>query len=73
MPLIYEKVRLDIGYRIDIYVEESVVVEIKAVESLSNIHIAQVLTYLKLTQSKVGLLLNFNVDDLKKGIKRIIR
>jgi GxxExxY protein len=73
MPLIYEKIALDIGYRLDIYVEETVVVEIKTVENLNNLHIAQVLTYLKLSQSKVGLLLNFNVDNLKKGIKRIIR
>lgn len=73
MPLIYENIALEVGYRLDIYVEETVVVEIKTVETLSNLHIAQVLTYLKLSQSKVGLLLNFNVDDLKKGIKRIIR
>lgn len=72
LPLIYKEVRLDIGYRLDLFVEETVVVEIKAVECINDVHIAQVLTYLKLSQSKVGLLLNFNVADLKKGIKRII-
>ncbi len=72
LPLIYEEVKLEIGYRIDLFVESMVVVEIKSVESLTNVHTAQVLTYLKLSESKVGLLINFNVADLKKGIKRLI-
>ena len=72
LPLVYEEVKLDVGYRLDLFVETKVVVEIKSVESLTAVHTAQVLTYLKLTQCKVGLLINFNVADLKKGIKRII-
>lgn len=72
LPLVYEEVRLDVGYRLDLFVENKVVVEIKSVESLTDVHTAQVLTYLKLTQCKVGLLINFNVADLKKGIKRLI-
>lgn len=72
LPLVYEEVRLDVGYRLDLFVETKVVVEIKSVESLTDVHTAQVLTYLKLTQCKVGLLINFNVSDLKKGIKRLI-
>ena len=72
LPLIYEEVRLNIGYRTDILVEKKVVVEIKAVEAFCNTHIAQVLTYMKLTDCRIGLLINFNVADLKKGIKRLI-
>ncbi|OSZ81398.1 GxxExxY protein [Chitinophagaceae bacterium IBVUCB2] len=72
LPLLYEEVKLDIGYRLDLFVERKVIVEIKSVEALTDVHTAQVLTYLKLTQSKVGLLINFNVADLKKGIKRLI-
>ncbi len=70
-PLIYDEVKLDIGYRIDLFVENKVVVEIKSVESLNDVHLAQVLTYLKLSKSKLGLLLNFNVKSLKYGIKRV--
>lgn len=72
LPLVYEDVKLDIGYRIDLFVENMVVVETKSVEALNDVHTAQVLTYLKLTGCKVGLLINFNVADLKKGIKRLI-
>ncbi|HEX4877941.1 MAG TPA: GxxExxY protein [Chitinophagaceae bacterium] len=72
LPLVYQEVRLEVGYRLDLFVENAVVVEIKAVDALADVHIAQVLTYLKLTQCKVGLLINFNVADLKKGIKRLI-
>jgi len=72
LPLIFEEVKLDIGYRIDLLVENKVIVETKSVEALTDVHTAQVLTYLKLTQCKVGLLINFNVADLKKGIKRLI-
>lgn len=68
LPLIYEEVKLEI----DLFVESKVVVEIKSVESLTDVHTTQVLTYLKLSESKVGLLINFNVADLKKGIKRLI-
>ena len=72
LPLIYEEIKLDIGYRLDIFVENKVVVEIKSIEAITDVHTAQVLTYLKLTRCKVGLLINFNVADLKKGIKRLI-
>lgn len=72
LPLIYEEVKLDIRYRLDLFIENKVVVEIKSVENLKDVHTAQVLTYLKLTGCKLGLLINFNVADLKKGIKRLI-
>jgi GxxExxY protein len=72
LPLLYEEVKLEVGYRIDLFVERTVVVEIKSVEAITDVHTAQVLTYLKLSESKVGLLINFNVADLKKGIKRLI-
>ena len=72
LPLIFEEVKLDIGYRIELLVENKIIVDTKSVEALTDVHTAQVLTYLKLTQCKVGLLINFNVADLKKGIKRLI-
>lgn len=72
MPLHYEEVKLDLGYRIDILVEDTVVVELKAVEKLNDIHLAQTLTYLKMGHFKLGLLINFNVPLLKQGIRRVI-
>lgn len=72
LPLIYKEVKLDIGYRVDLLIENLVVVEIKAVESLTDVHTAQVLTYLKLSGCKVGLLINFNVSRLMKGLKRLV-
>jgi GxxExxY protein len=72
MPIIYKEVKLDHGYRIDLLVENKVVIEIKTVEELNDVHTAQVLTYLKLGNYKLGLLLNFHVSLLKNGIKRII-
>jgi GxxExxY protein len=72
LPLVYKEVKLDIGYRVDLLVEKSVVVEIKSVEALANIHLAQILTYLKLSGCKLGLLANFNVSHFKDGIKRVI-
>ena len=72
MPLVYRDVKLDIGYRIDLFVEHRVVVEIKVVEAFNDVHLAQILTYLKLSQSKVGLLLNFHTYSLKNGNKRVI-
>ncbi len=72
LPLIYEEVKLECGYRIDIFVEDQVVVELKTVEAFTDVHTAQVLTYLKLSESKVGLLINFYVKSLKDGIKRLI-
>ena len=73
LPLICHEVKLDAGYRIDILVEGLVIVEIKAVDTLNDVHTAQVHTYLKLSGCKVGLLLNFNVASLKNGIKRLIK
>lgn len=73
LPLIYKEVKLDAGYRIDLLVERQVIVEIKSVESLADIHMAQILTYLKLSDCKLGLLVNFNVKHLKDGIKRVIK
>ena len=72
LPLIYEEVKLDIGYRIDIIIEDKFIAEIKAVESLNEVHLAQLLTYLKLTDCKLGLLINFNVKLLKDGVRRVI-
>ena len=72
LPLIYKEVKLDAGYRIDLLVENKVIFEIKSVESLADIHMAQILTYLKLSGCKLGLLANFNVRHLKDGIKRVI-
>ena len=72
MPLVYKEVKLDIGYRLDLLVEGKVVVEIKVADAFSDVHLAQILTYLKLSNCKVGLLLNFKVVSLKNGIKRVI-
>lgn len=72
MPLIFEEVKLDCGYRVDLLVENKLVVELKSVEALNTIHLAQTLTYLRLGNYKLGLLINFNVIMLKDGIKRII-
>ena len=72
LPLIYKEIRLEEGYRLDLLIEDIVVVEIKSVEALTDVHTAQVLTYLKLSGAKVGLILNFNVLKLTDGIKRLI-
>lgn len=72
LPVVYKGVKLDCGYRMDGVVEESVIIEIKAVERIVPVHEAQLLSYLKLTGIKVGLLLNFHVPVLKSGIKRIV-
>lgn len=72
LPLVYKDVKLDCGYRIDLLVEKKVIVEIKSVDSLNDIHMAQVLTYLKLNNNRIGLLINFNVTQLTSGLKRII-
>ena len=71
LPLIYEEIKLDCGYRIDMLVENEVIVELKTVNELNNIHLAQVLTYLRFSEKHVGLLLNFYVKSLKDGIKRV--
>lgn len=72
MPIVYKEVHLDHGFRMDLLVEDKVVIELKTVEALNDVHTAQVLTYLKLGNYKLGLLLNFHVSILKNGIKRII-
>jgi GxxExxY protein len=72
LPVIYKSVQLDTGYRIDLLVESQIVLEIKAVEEVIPVHRAQLITYLKLSGLKLGLLLNFNVQDMKKGIHRIV-
>ena len=71
-PVNYKEVKLDCGYRLDLVVEEKIIIELKAVEGLLPIHEAQVLTYLKLSGLTLGLLINFNVAMLKHGIKRIV-
>lgn len=71
MPLYYEEVKMEIGYRVDLIVENKVIVEIKCAECLNDVHTAQVITYLKLSGCKIGLLLNFKTSSLKNGIKRI--
>jgi GxxExxY protein len=73
LPLIYEEIRMDCGYRLDILVENKLIVEIKAIENLADIHLAQVLTYLKVSGCKLGLLINFNVLMLKDGVRRVIK
>lgn len=72
LPLIYEEVKMDVGYRIDILIEDKFIVEIKSVEALNDVHLAQLLTYLKLSDCKLGLLINFNVKLLKNGVRRVI-
>jgi GxxExxY protein len=73
MPLIYEDVKLDVGYRLDLIVAGKVVVDPKSVEALIPIFTAQMLTYLKLSGCKLGLIINFNVEHLRDGIKRLVR
>ncbi len=72
MPLLFENVKLDCGYRIDLLVEGKLVIEIKSVEALNDIHLAQTLTYMRLGNYRLGLLINFNVLRLKEGIRRVV-
>ena len=72
LPIVYKEIKLDHGYRIDLLIEKKVVIELKTVEFLTDVHTAQILTYMKLGNYKLGLLLNFNVKLLKEGIKRFI-
>lgn len=72
MPLVYDDVEMDCGYRVDLLVENKLIIELKAVEKLTDVHLAQTLTYLKLSEIKLGLLMNFNVSVLKNGIKRVV-
>lgn len=72
LPVIYDDKKLDAGYRIDLLVEDSIIVELKSVAAIEPIHKAQIMTYLKLSDLSLGLLLNFNVTDMKKGINRFL-
>jgi len=72
LPLIYKEIKLEVGYRVDLLIENKFIVEIKSVEFLNEIHLAQLLTYLKLSDCKLGYLINFNVKYLKDGVKRVI-
>ena len=72
LPLVYKEIQLDLGYRLDLLVENKVVVEVKSIEVLKDVHTAQVLTYLKLSHASVGLLMNFNVLKHTDGLKRLI-
>ena len=72
LPLIYKEVKLEVGYRIDLIVEKKVIIEIKSVDALNDIHLAQVLTYLKLSNCRLGMLINFNVTMIKNGIRRVV-
>jgi len=72
LPLFYETIKMEIGYRLDFLIDNKLVIEVKAVEALNDVHKAQVITYLKLPGCKLGLLVNFNVVLIKDGIKRIV-
>jgi GxxExxY protein len=72
LPVFYDGIKLDAGYRIDIFVNKCIILELKSVESVLPVHHAQLLTYLRLSDIRLGLLINFNVPDLKEGIRRII-
>ena len=72
LPLVYESVKLECGYRVDLLVESKLIIEVKSIETLAEIHFAQVLTYLRLSNLRLALLLNFNVAHMKDGIRRIV-
>jgi GxxExxY protein len=72
LPLAYKDIYLDCGYRVDLFVENSVVVEIKSTDGINDLHLAQTLTYLNLLKQEIGLIINFNVRSLRNGIKRVI-
>ncbi len=72
MPLVYEEVKLDVGYRLDFLIENKFVLETKSIESLNDIHLAQILTYLRLSNCKLGMLINVNTLQFKNGVKRVI-
>ena len=72
IPLVFEEVRLECRFRCDVLVENKVIIEVKAVDALNDIHLAQVLIYLRLTNVKLGLLMNFNVLKMKDGIRRVV-
>lgn len=72
LPIIYDTIKLDAGYRVDLLVEDTIIVEIKAIDHIAPIHKAQLMTYLKLSKLQLGLLINFNEKNIRNGIKRII-
>jgi GxxExxY protein len=72
LPVIYEGIQMETSYRIDIMIEDKIIIELKSVESLNDLHLAQLLTYLKLSNCKLGMLINFNVPLFKNGVKRVI-
>ena len=72
LPLTYKEVRLDCGYRLDLFVNNEIVVEVKSADAIHDLHLSQTLTYLKLLKKEIGLIINFNVKNLKNGIKRVI-
>lgn len=72
LPVLYEGIQLGVGFRLDVLVEEKVIIEIKSVEELSKIHYKQLLTYLKLSEKKVGILVNFNCENISENIKRVV-
>ena len=72
MPLVYENKKLDLGYRIDLLIEDKVIIEVKSVDAVNPVHLAQLMTYLKISGCRIGFLINFNVESLKNGIKRVI-
>lgn len=72
MPFVYKEIKMDVGYRVDLLVESKVIVEVKSIEGLAPVHFAQLLTYLKLSHLKLGLLINFNCKLLKEGIHRMV-
>ncbi|MVM28751.1 GxxExxY protein [Spirosoma sp. HMF4905] len=72
LPIIYESIKLDTGYRVDLMIERKVIIELKAVEALTDVHLAQIMTYLRLSGCRLGLLINFNVTLLKNGMRRVV-
>lgn len=72
MPFLYKEIKMDVGYRIDLLIENKIIIEVKSVETLAPVHFAQLLTYLKLSSMKLGLLMNFNCKLLKDGIHRVV-
>jgi len=72
LPLIYKEVKMNIGYRVDLLVENKIIIEVKSIDAFADIHLAQILTYMKLSKCKLGLLVNFNVPHLRDSIKRVI-
>lgn len=73
VPVVYKEIKLECGYRIDILVENTVIIELKSIDAFAPVHEAQILTYMKFANKSIGLLINFNVSLLKEGIKRYIR